>query len=180
MVMLSFDKRKIFRTEMIADYVNVSGLSNIVIFSCGNASEALKKRLQYCDIVDIAPNGRLAPTNHWWSPEEIRRSFPNHFDATSGHLPIPMMVRMAKVLRDTMSVFGLSNFKWLPFKPEPNETYRVPTGSGETILILRWAFPESIFVPVYNISEGTKYNAEAPLNFIVSGGCNGKAENTTT
>jgi hypothetical protein len=40
----------------------------------------------------------------------------------------------------------------------------VPTGSGETIICLQMAYPERTFIAQYNVNQGSKYNAEAPLN----------------
>jgi hypothetical protein len=67
------------------------------------------------------------------------------------------MNTIAKTLR-------VSPLTYLPFIPVQGQAYQVPTGSGETIVCLRQAFPESLFLPVYNISAGTQYNPQAPLN----------------
>jgi hypothetical protein len=45
----------------------------------------------------------------------------------------------------------------------------VPTGSGETILCLKLAFPHIQFVAEYdNSNPATEYSADAPLSTIVS------------
>lgn len=45
-----------------------------------------------------------------------------------------------------------------------DKLYYVPTGSGETIICLSLAFPHIEFVAVYNFSEGSAYDEQAPLN----------------
>jgi hypothetical protein len=162
-VRLDFLARKELRSAVIAHYVENSFYRGAVIFSCGNASESLKRHLTRKPVIAIAPNGVLAPTNHWWTPPEIREVWPDYFDATSGHLPLHLMVAMVRELARWPQRFGL-----LP-TPEPGESYIVPTGSGETILLLRWAFPESHFIPLYNETTNTAYNQNAPLNTLVEG-----------
>lgn len=43
----------------------------------------------------------------------------------------------------------------------------LPTGSGETLVCLKMAFPYAKINAVYNIDDATLYNKEAPLNVIV-------------
>jgi hypothetical protein len=49
-----------------------------------------------------------------------------------------------------------------------NNFYFVPTGSGETIIELRLAFPETHFIALYNYSRGSQFEEQAPLNNAVS------------
>jgi hypothetical protein len=149
--------RKQLRSESIRQYLELMQIKKVVIFSCGNASETLKMMIPDCDILDISPDGMLAPTNKWWSKKEIKDMWPDRFDATSGHLPELIMLHITKLLL-------ASPLTWLPFIPMQGKAYEVPTGSGETIVCLRQAYPNVIFEPVYNISVGTQYNQEAPLN----------------
>ena len=159
---LPFAARKLLRTFVLRSFLIESGFKKVVIFSCGNASDTLKRHTVGLDmsILAIAPNGDLAPTNKWWTPEEIHATFPDYFDATSGHLPMYLMVRMAEELRKNY-------LKWIEFPLLEGQLYRVPTGSGETIHVLYMAFPKCTFVPVYG--EGaTAYNHQAPLNFALN------------
>ena len=52
---------------------------------------------------------------------------------------------------------------------EPGGVYQVPTGSGETILAMRWAWPECSFWPLYGTGPHTRRDAENPVNFAVEG-----------
>jgi hypothetical protein len=159
---LLFEKRKELRSLVIHDYLLESNYKATVIFSCGNASEQLKRILKSTDIkvLDIAPQGALSPSSKWWTPEEVHKFFPEYFDATSGHLPLFLMARISECMQREPA-------RWLEEVPQENRRYLVPTGSGETILTLRWAFPTIEFVPLYNVSIGSEYNTSAPLNQLV-------------
>lgn len=128
-----------------------AGYRGCVCFSCGNASRALKKQGLF--VVDIAPEGAL-DAKEWWAPAQIHKAWPDLFDATSGHLPMPLMNEIAAAFK----VF-LGNL------PEPS--YKVPTGSGETIVCLSLAYPDTDFVPIYNLDAATQYEPKAPLNKLV-------------
>jgi len=108
--------------------------------------------------VDVSPTGDLIPV-HWWTPAEIRRAWPDLFDATSGHLPMPLMVAFAIALKDELGE--------LP----PADVYQVPTGSGETITALRWAYSNKEFQPLYGESVATAFEKKAPLNMVVAPPC---------
>lgn len=145
---------KEIRTKIIADYCKEANISGVVCFSCGNASNALKKI--GLDTIDISPLGCLT-TNKWWTPEEIKRVWPDRFDATSGHLPFFLMVRISKEYKKHLN----SLQKVISSK----SVVDVPTGSGETIICLRLAFPNTKFNAIYNTNNrGTKYEKDAPLN----------------
>ncbi len=152
--MLKLPNKRI-RAEVIARYVKQAGYRGVVAFSCGNATRALIEAGLW--VLDISPNGMVAPTNKWWTPAEIHAAFPDLFDATSGHLPGHLMVEIAKAYKQHLGEL-------------PNQVYEVPTGSGETILCLRWAYPGKTFVPVYNVGKGTEYDGRAPLNYAVGEG----------
>lgn len=135
----------------------------MVIFSCGNAADELRRRLRTSfyvvhKFVEIGP-GPNADLNSvlWWSPAQIHASWPNLFDATSGHLPFALMVEIAQLLR--VYVSGAV---------QEDKTYYVPTGSGETIFCLKMAFPKKEFVAVYdNSNPATVRNSESPLTAVV-------------
>lgn len=153
--LLRFPCKKI-RAVVIKEYVEAAGYPGVVVFTCGNAANALREvGLQ---VVEVGPKGDLK-TDEWWSPALIHKVWPHLFDATSGHLPIPMMMDISRMFKRYLNAFcdGMKGYR-----------YRVPTGSGETIMCLRWAYPDKAFEPVYNLDESTQFNEEAPLNKLVA------------
>ncbi len=146
---------KALRAQVIARHIRRCGLRGAVVFSCGNASRALRKMDLY--VVDISRTGDLEP-GRWWDAAEIRRAWPDLFDATSGHLPAPVMAEIAREFREALGDL-----------PEP--AYRVPTGSGETVVCLAMAYPQIRWTAVYNLNEATAYHPEAPLNDLVRALC---------
>ncbi len=144
--MLRFANKKV-RAEVIAAYIKEAGYRGCVCFSCGNASRALKDVGLY--VVEVAPQGDLQSANKWWTPEEIHRAWPDLFDATSGHLPAFLMVRIGRAYRELLGVL--------------EGQHNVPTGSGETIQCLRWAYPNVKFQPVFDCGQGTERHEQAPL-----------------
>jgi len=148
---LVFPNKKL-RAKVIKKYVNKVGYRGVVAFSCGNATKALKE--VGLKVIDISPKGELI-ANKWWKPCEIADIFKDFFDATSGHLPLFMMVKIAKEFKKYLGEL-------------PGKVFKVPTGSGETIICLKIAYPNKKFIAVYNINSATKYNTEAPLNSIVN------------
>jgi len=147
---------KNIRTKVIVEYCKLAGITKVVCFSCGNASAALKQTK--LNVIDISPPNPLI-SNKWWTPEEIKKAWPDRFDATSGHLPLFLMVRIAEEYKKFLQ--GLQ--KVISSK----EYIDVPTGSGETILCLQMVYPNTKLNAVYNTNKGTKYNNNAPLNEIV-------------
>ena len=156
---------KDYRAEVIDEYVQDSGYAGVVVFTCGNAARALRKA-NYApgvpqhtplEVVEVGPQGVLK-TDHWWTPAEIHKTWPNLFDATSGHLPYPLMVDIAEV------------FKTYLGELDPATVYLAPTGSGETIICLQIAYPACTFVAVYdNSNQATTRDNDAPLNSVVDG-----------
>ena len=164
--MLLHPHTKHLRAELIAAHVARAGLDGVVCFSCGNASRAL-----YAAGVDVlapAPGDRWAATQgshhkplvvlDWYTTADVRRLWPRRLDATSGHLPQDLMRQLAASVRASVG----------PLKPG---TYRVPSGSGETVVALCMAYAEQRdvdFVAVYDHRKPeTTYNAQAPLNDLV-------------
>lgn len=148
---------KEIRSRVVAEYCKEANISGVVCFSCGNASAALKKI--GLDVLEMLPSNSLV-INKWWTPEEIKKAWPDRFDATSGHLPLFLMMRIAegykKYLSSLQQVISSKN------------VIDVPTGSGETIICLCLAYPNTKFNAIYNTSNrGTKYEENAPLNKIV-------------
>ena len=143
---------KTVRARVIRDYMRLYDIKRAICFSCGNATRLLKE--VGVDVLAIAPGGDMLP-GRWFMPGEIASKFPGYFDATSGHLPFYMMVDIAKRLQYEL------NFK-------PGEHYAIPTGSGETIICLQLAFPETSFMAVYDDNDpATTYEDLSPLNSYV-------------
>ena len=147
-----YKTEKRIRAEVVRAYMERNGIPYAVCFSCGNASRYLREA--GVPMIDISPQGDLT-ANRWFTMEEIRQRFPNAFDATSGHLPTDMMHEIAERLRAELSF-------------DTDTEYVIPTGSGESIVCLKMAFPEAKLTPQYNDSDpATEFNEEAPLNGIV-------------
>lgn len=142
---------KEIRSKVIKKYMQEAGIDKAVCFSCGNASKALINA--GVNTLDISPTGELV-ANKWYTPAEVAHTFPNHFDATSGHLPLHLMIDIANAFKNELGKLA-------------EDKYLVPTGSGETITCLNIAYKDIEFVPVYNKDAATEYSDQAPLNHIV-------------
>jgi len=146
---------KTIRAKVIAQYMATAyrnaGVKPVVCFTCGNSADALRE--QGLVVLEASNrSGAAIKPDRWWTPDEIATAFPMCFDGTSGHLPGFLMVRIAKAFREHLGV--------LPYGP-----WRVPTGSGETLICLTIAYPENDFIAVYdNKYSATEYNPSAPLN----------------
>lgn len=144
--LLRFPHKKI-RANVIKNFIAKKRYRGVVCFSCGNASRELKN--VGLNVLDISPKGDLIP-NRWFQPSEIAEKFPEYFDATSGHLPMELMIEIAVEYKKYL---GLS----LP-------SCYIPTGSGETIFCLKLAYPKEELIAVYNLDDATEYNENAVLN----------------
>jgi len=145
---------KALRARVIANYVRTAGYRGVVVFTCGNAARALRE----CglEVVEIGSRGDLQ-TQKWWKAAEIHRLHPDLFDATSGHLPACLMVEVGKAFREHLGDL------------QPGQ-YAVPTGSGETIMCLRAAYPDPdiVFHAAYDDSKPeTTRDPMNPLNDFV-------------
>lgn len=147
--MYRFNNKEL-RAKAISAYMTRYGYTRAVCFSCGHASAELK--FEGIDTLDISPTGDLL-ANKWFTIGDIHKAFPTYFDATSGHLPWDCMQYVADVFK-------------IALKELPDEIY-LPTGSGETLVCLKMAFPNTKITAVYNIDEGTEYSEFAPLNDMV-------------
>lgn len=148
---------KRLRAEVITDYVRSAGsFKGIICITCGAAGdEILKAAKTGCgDIVIIMPT----EGDEWITMEQIARDYPGYFDATSGHLPFWLMVRIAHRFRQYIDKHTRRTF---------SSEVRVPTGSGETIFELRMAYPDMVetqLVALYDYSRGSRFESDAPLN----------------
>ncbi len=145
-------ERKEIRAAVIAAYLIAAGPRPVVCFTCGPAARALAA--QGLDVLAIGPGQQLTPAG-WWTHAAIARTWPDRFDATSGHLPLPLMLDFARALARALGTL-------------PGPAYRVPTGSGETILALRWAYPQLTFHAAYGDTPATRRDAANPLNALVA------------
>ena len=129
----------------------------VVCFTCGNAAAAL--RAAGLEVVEVSPHGKLA-ANCWCTTADVRRMFPQHFDATSGHLPVDLMLRIGHRLTRWLDESGLHL--------EEGVEYVVPSGSGETVVCLKLANPRISFTARYDGSDAaTRYDVDNPLNALV-------------
>ena len=138
------------RAEVIREYMERNGIRYAVCFSCGNASRELRRA--GVNVLDISPSGDME-ARRWFTQEEIRRLFPTAFDATSGHLPMDVMLHISERLRIKLEGRFVAG-----------HTHTIPTGSGETILCLAMAFPECGFVAEFdNTDPARRKEQDAPL-----------------
>jgi len=145
---------KKLRAEVIKEHLNGLGKNNCVCFTSGNATKYLRDT--GLEVISVGDNEELKP-GKWFSYTEIQKSFNGLFDATSGHLPFPLMNNISNILKDELKD---------EFQNE--EDYNIKIGSGETIVCLKMAFPYVNFKP--QRIKGfipTTYNAESPMNNLV-------------
>lgn len=140
---------KAIRAGCIKEYMK-GRYEKAVCFSCGNAARELQ--LAGVPTLHIGPKGILQP-REWFTPKQIAQTFPDYFDATSGHLPIDLMITIGAAYKEHL-------------KELPKRVY-VPSGSGETLVCLKLAYPETGFVAVYDLDEATAYSEECVLNGLV-------------
>lgn len=139
---------KRIRAKVVKEYLDNLGSNRCVCFTSGNCSKELKKL--GLNVIAIGNEQDLSP-NKWFEFIEIGKF--GYFDATSGHLPLPLMLDIAKRLK--------KRIKKLPKK------VIIATGSGETLVCLKLAFPETEFTAMYNLDHHTILNKKAPLNSLV-------------
>lgn len=148
--LLKFDN-KFIRAQVIKKFLINKKYDGVVCLSCGNATKALKKVGLYT--IDISPNGDFN-ANRWFTPSEINTIFPTYFDATSGHLSLEVMQLIGEAFKEQLGEL-------------PDVNY-VPTGSGETLVCLKLAYPNKKFIAVYNLDDATKFDDKATLNSLVN------------
>ena len=141
---------KSLRAQGIKEYMRRAGYDRAVCFSCGNASARLKA--VGVDLLDISTGGDLI-AGRWFTQSEIKRWFPECFDATSGHLPLECMIDISRIFKRYL-------------RKIPGEIF-LPTGSGETLVELKMAFPACKINAVYNLDAATEYSVDCVLNGMV-------------
>lgn len=137
--------QKRIRADVISEYLYSIGQNSCVCFTCGNSSKYLRQAgLRVIEVKN---------TEKWWTFTQIQSRY-KMFDATSGHLPMPLMVEISKRMR--IEIGSKPTFK------------NVACGSGETFVCLCLAYPLLKFKPIYGKDEATKFNIMAPLNSLVA------------
>ncbi len=149
--LLRFPHKRL-RARVIKSYMKEAGYDRAVCFSCGNAARELQDA--GVETLHIGKHGVLTPRK-WFQQAEIQKVFPHYFDATSGHLPADAMYALSLAYREYLGELR-------------EECYYVPTGSGETIVCLKMAYPRVNFAAVYDLDEATEYSEWCPLNAIVA------------
>lgn len=149
MELFKFPNKRL-RAQGIKNYMAHYGYDRAVCFSCGNASRELKNA--GVDVLDISPSGDMQALR-WFTIGDVKRWFPECYDATSGHLTGDCMAWVAREYETYL-------------KTLPPEIY-LPTGSGETLVCLKLVFPKTKITAVYNIDAATQYETDAPLNTLV-------------
>lgn len=157
---------KELRAGPIRDYVIKAGYPGVVTFTCGHAAEALRRVLRPLDkhVLEVGARGVLQ-TEKWWTPAEIRAGFPHLFDATSGHLPVPLMYEIGRAFK---SYFDYSVYRGQGGL-DSEKQYVVPSGSGETIFCLHLAYPEVRLLAAYDNSkpETTRDTENVAMNALI-------------
>lgn len=143
-------KVKAIRSKIIKRHLNSIGINKCVCFTCGNAARFLRR--EGLEVIGVGRNQKLLPAK-WFGFTEIAQQFNGLFDATSGHLPLPLLTEIAQELRKEIK-------HWRGQKT-------ILTGSGETFVVLSLAFPNIKFTPIRDGKAETKFNKKAPLNTLV-------------
>jgi len=129
MQLLEFDFKRL-RAEAIRDYLTMYGPApDVICCTCGNSAKALRDVGLYVVEIGSGPNALLRPTR-WLTPADIRALWPGMFDATSGHLPLPLYVEIVDRLRRECSHWSSAG------------AVIVPSGSGESAMLTKFAFPD--------------------------------------
>lgn len=155
---------KVLRTGPIVQHVLNGGYPGAFIFTCGNAGKPLEKALKAVGkrYWEFGVNGNMTP-NRWHTPDEIHALAPDMFDATSGHLAVPLLYRIAREFYD---YFG-QPVNGGHLKDDVN--YIVPSGSGETILCLRMVYPHARLLAAYDNTkpETTRDTENVAMNALI-------------
>jgi len=142
---------KTLRATVVRDWMVRAGVARAVCFTCGNAGWALVQA--GVDVLCVGAGCGLVP-GRWWTQAQIRAAWPARLDATSGHLPVELLLLLGEAYRAHIG----------PDLP----SLRVPSGSGETVVALALAYPGADLVAVYDDRQPeTTYHPEAPLTPLV-------------
>jgi hypothetical protein len=146
---------KRLRAEFLAQHCVRSGFTGIACLTCGTTGIAL---IHACQKHDLECRVFSNP-KRWWSNEEfIKHNGTQFFDATSGHIQLLLMCKLGLIYRGLLGDIEDSSIT-------------VPSGSGETALSLKFAYPDKIIIAEYGNTKETKKEPYAPLNEIVRALC---------
>ena len=144
---------KRIRAQVIKEHMKALRIKKAVCFTCGNAGRALQEA--GIPTTTVGPNEEIKAT-HWYSQAEIARTFPDHFNATSGDIPLYLIAEIGRRMREALGP---------TFRGGP-----VRIGSGETVVALAMAYPElrDRIEPYRDGTEATAYERGATLNPVVA------------
>jgi len=146
---------KQLRAAWIATYCKSAGYAGVSCLTCGTTGVAL---IEACRKEGLECRVFSNPCKWWGNAEFIKYNGTQFFDATSGHIPLFIICQLGKVYREYLGEIS-------------EETITVPTGSGETALSLRIAYPDKIIIAQYGESAEIKRDTDAPLNAAVDALC---------
>lgn len=140
---------KTIRSEVIKEHMEALGIKKAVVFTCGNSAKFL--RAAGVEVLAIGKDEELRPQK-WFTQREIAKQFPDHFNATSGDIPLFLIEEIGRRLKEELG--------------EGFEGGEVKVGSGETLLALTIAYPElrSRIKPYRDETPETAFDPEATLN----------------
>ena len=142
--------QKRLRAVVVKAYMEEAEIEECVCYTCGNASKYLEAEgLEVTEVIDPPEWHNEVDMYSNWGRIGI-------FNATSGMLPVELMVNISKLLKE--------HFKT---DMQDVQAMEIACGSGETLVTMQMAFPNVRFTAVYNIDEATRFNMEAPLNELV-------------
>jgi hypothetical protein len=162
---------KALRAAVIGDIVENGGYQGVVCFTSGNAGRALATMMPPgIAFLAIGPEDAPLQTKRWWKPHEVRTSWPAFFDATPGHLSFSTMGRIAdRIQHETRDGHHLPDNH--PLAPLQDISFKdcifpIPSGSGESAILMTMAFSKCVFAAVYHWDDlgHTDYHPDARLN----------------
>lgn len=146
---------KQIRADWIAQYCKMAGYLGISCLTCGTTGIAL---ITACRKEGLECRVFSNPRRWWGNADFIEYNGSQFFDATSGHIPLFMICKLGILYRSYLG-------------DTQAETITVPTGSGETAISLRIAYPDKIIVAQYGESAEIKREGDAVLNAAVDALC---------
>lgn len=148
-------KIKQLRAAWIAAYCKRAGYAGVTCLTCGTTGIAL---IEACRKEGLECRVFSNPQRWWGNAEFIEYNGTQFFDATSGHIPLFIICALGEVYREYLGEIS-------------DDEIVVPTGSGETALSLRVAYPNKTIIAQYGESAEIKRDLHAPLNSAIDALC---------